>query len=57
MSIENVIIYFLLPVLGWILIRIDKLSRKITALSTKLDDHLDGKHVRAKGSDTDRMFR
>jgi hypothetical protein len=38
MSVENIIIYFLLPVLAWILIRINRIEKRIVVILVMLRD-------------------
>lgn len=54
MSTENILIYIVLPALGWMLIRIGKIERKLTALCARCELHL---KIPKRSSDTDRLFR
>ncbi|MGO8839465.1 MAG: hypothetical protein ACLP7I_12035 [Limisphaerales bacterium] len=55
MSTENVLIYIVIPALGWMILRIGKIERKLTALCVRCDMHL--KLPKPRATDTDRMFR
>ncbi len=53
MSTENILIFIVLPALGWMLIRIGKIS-ELTALCARCELHL---KIPKRSSDTDRLFR
>ena len=54
MSTGNIFIYIVLPTLGWIVIRIGKIERKLTALCARCDLHL--KVRKPSTTDTDRYL-
>lgn len=60
MSTENLFIYLVLPALGWIILRIGKIERKLTAICVRCELHLKVKKNTSgteNSSDTDLTFR